>query len=130
MSLYSNSEWCDGTLNTIRGCKKVSPGCRLCYAEPLGDRLYDGGFHHFELIWKALKEPFKWQRKYRLVFVNSMSDLFLPRVPTDFIGDVGRMMALTPWQAYQLLTKRSGHARTGDGRTELDEPTSQCLVGP
>lgn len=123
-------EWTDATWNPTRGCVKVSPGCRFCYANAFADRFCGVPGHPYEqgftprLVPEALAVPFTWTRPH-LVFVNSMSDLFLDAFPVEYLRRVVRAMALTPWHTYQVLTKR--HERmadllTGDLRAAADLP--------
>ena len=104
-------EWTDVTWNPVTGCDKVSQGCKHCYAEPLARRLqamgapkYANGFQ-VTLHPDTLDLPGKW-RKPRRVFVNSMSDLFHPKVPDNFIRQTFQVMAATTKHRYQVLTKR------------------------
>jgi protein gp37 len=112
MSSISKIEWTDATWNPLRGCKKVSPGCKHCYAEVFAERFRGVSGHPYEqgfdvrLIPEKLTEPFRWQRP-RVVFVNSMSDLFQDDVPDEFIVGVATVMQLAHWHTYQVLTKRS-----------------------
>jgi protein gp37 len=98
MSDKSKIEWTDATWNPIRGCTKVSPGCKHCYAETFAERFRGVKNHPFEqgfdlrLVPEKLDEPLKWKRPRR-VFVNSMSDLFYEKVPDDFIVRVAEAMA-------------------------------------
>jgi protein gp37 len=115
MSEQSKIEWTDATWNPVRGCVKVSPGCKHCYAETFAERFrgvkghpYEQGFD-LRLVPQKLTEPFSW-RSPKLVFVNSMSDLFHARVPEAFIRDVLAVMADTPAHTYQVLTKRPRRA--------------------
>src|ERR1700712_716320 len=108
----SNIEWTELTWNPETGCTKISPGCKNCYAEVMSKRLkymgidkYKDGFKirtHFD----SLNIPFTW-KKSKVVFVNSMSDLFHPDVPVEFIKAVFLVMNQTPQHIYQVLTKRS-----------------------
>ena len=89
MSLNSHIEWTDATWNPVRGCAKISPGCKHCYAETFAERFrgvkghpYEQGFD-LRLVPEKLTEPFSW-RSPKLVFVNSMSDLFQSGVPDDY----------------------------------------------
>ncbi len=107
----SKIEWTDETWNPVRGCTKVSPGCAHCYAETFAERFrgvpghpYEQGFD-LRLLPKKLDAPLDW-RKPRMVFVNSMSDLFQPGVPTGFIARMGLTMASADQHIYQVLTKR------------------------
>ena len=108
----SNIEWTELTWNPVTGCTKISPGCKFCYAETMSRRLkamgvdkYKDGFE-LRLHPEALAIPFTW-KKHKVVFVNSMSDLFHPDVPLDFIKAVFAVMNQTPQHTYQVLTKRS-----------------------
>ena len=112
MSLNSHIEWTDATWNPVRGCTKISPGCKHCYAETFAERFrgvkghpYERGFD-LRLVPEKLTEPFAW-RSPKLVFVNSMSDLFQPGVPDAYVETVSRVMATADWHTYQVLTKRS-----------------------
>ncbi len=116
MSLNSGIEWTDATWNPVRGCTKISPGCKHCYAETFAERFrgvkghpYEQGFD-LRLIPEKLGEPLRW-RKPSMVFVNSMSDLFHPDVPDDYIEAVARVMVTAKWHTYQVLTKRSERLR-------------------
>jgi protein gp37 len=117
MSDHSSIEWTDATWNPVRGCTKVSSGCANCYAETFAERFrgvpghpYEMGFD-LRLVPDKLTQPFQWRRS-RMVFVNSMSDLFHEAVPDDYIVKVARVMQLANWHTYQVLTKRSGRMRT------------------
>jgi protein gp37 len=112
MSNQSKIEWTDATWNPVRGCTKISPGCKHCYAETFAERFrgvkghpYEQGFD-LRLVPEKLAEPFFW-RSPKLVFVNSMSDLFQPGVPDDYIEAVCRVMTRANWHTFQVLTKRS-----------------------
>lgn len=112
MSLNSYIEWTDATWNPVRGCTKISPGCKHCYAQTFAERFrgvkghpYEQGFD-LRLVPEKLTEPFSW-RKPKLVFVNSMSDLFQPGVPDRYIEAVCDVMAAANWHTYQVLTKRA-----------------------
>ena len=116
MSLNSHIEWTDATWNPVRGCTKISPGCKHCYAETFAERFrcvkghpYEQGFD-LRLVPEKLADPFSW-RSPKLVFVNSMSDLFQPGVPDEYTEAVSRVMATTDWHTYQVLTKRSERLR-------------------
>jgi len=116
VSSSSKIEWTDATWNPVRGCEKVSPGCKHCYAETFAERFRGVADHPYEfgfdlrLVPEKLIEPFRWITP-RMVFVNSMSDLFQPGVPDEFIFAVVRVMQLANWHTYQVLTKRSGRMR-------------------
>ena len=122
MSDRSSIEWTDASWNPVRGCTKVSPGCKHCYAETFAERFrgvrghpYEAGFD-LRLVPEKLAEPLGW-RKPRRIFVNSMSDLFHEKIPVSYIARVARVMAAANWHVFQVLTKR--HVRmhtllTGD----------------
>jgi protein gp37 len=116
MSLNSHIEWTDATWNPVRGCTKISPGCKHCYAETFAERFRGVNGHPYEqgfdlrLVPEKLTEPLLW-RSPKLVFVNSMSDLFHERVPDDYIEMVCRVMAKANWHTFQVLTKRSERLR-------------------
>jgi protein gp37 len=112
MSEHSAIEWTDATWNPVRGCTKVSPGCAHCYAETFAERFrgvpghpYEQGFD-LRLVPEKLGEPLKW-RKPRMVFVNSMSDLFHKDVPDRYIAAVFGVMSMCPQHTFQVLTKRA-----------------------
>jgi protein gp37 len=112
MAINSKIEWTDSTWNPIRGCTKISPGCTHCYAETFAERFrgvpghpYESGFD-LHLVPEKLAEPLKW-RVSKMVFVNSMSDLFHERVPDDYIQAIARTMVRADWHTYQVLTKRA-----------------------
>lgn len=116
MSLNSKIEWTDATWNPVRGCSKISPGCKNCYAERFAERFRGVKGHPFEqgfdlrLVPQKLGEPLRWNEP-RMVFVNSMSDLFHEGVPTPYIGRVVATMQAANWHTYQVLTKRSERMR-------------------
>jgi protein gp37 len=112
MAEHSSIEWTDATWNPVRGCTKISPGCKHCYAQTFAERFrgvtghpYEQGFD-LRLVPEKMNEPLKWKTSKK-IFVNSMSDLFHPEVPDDFIIDVARVMMKGSWHQYQVLTKRS-----------------------
>lgn len=116
MSDGSAIEWTDATWNPVRGCVKVSPGCKHCYAETFAERWrgipghpYGQGFD-LRLVPEKLSEPLSWKRP-RKVFVNSMSDLFQDGVDDDFIRRVFDTMNRADWHTYQVLTKRAERMR-------------------
>jgi len=116
MADRSAIEWTDATWNPVRGCTKISPGCKHCYAETFAERFRGVATHPFEqgfdlrLVPEKLGEPLRW-RTPRRIFVNSMSDLFHEDVPTDFIGAVGGVMRDAVWHTFQTLTKRHERLR-------------------
>jgi protein gp37 len=112
MSANSSIEWTDATWNPVRGCTKISPGCKHCYAEVFAERFrgvkghpYEQGFD-LRLVPEKLAEPLRWSAP-KMVFVNSMSDLFHEAVPDDYIAAVADVMLQANWHTYQVLTKRS-----------------------
>jgi len=115
MAQASSIEWTNATWNPVTGCTKISPGCKHCYAERMARRLRAMGVRQyrngFELTMQpdALDLPRRW-KKPRLVFVNSMSDLFHERLPLDFIRRVFETMADCPQHQFQVLTKRPENA--------------------
>jgi protein gp37 len=112
MADHSKIEWTDATWNPVRGCTKISPGCKHCYAETFAERFRGVAGHPYEqgfdprLVPGKLNEPFKWTTS-RMVFVNSMSDLFHTYVPDEYIARVARVMVTANWHTYQVLTKRA-----------------------
>jgi protein gp37 len=112
MSDKSKIEWTDATWNPVRGCTKISPGCQHCYAETFAERFRGVSGHPFEfgfdirLVPEKLGDPLRWPNP-RKIFVNSMSDLFHPSVPDEYIVQVGRVMVAAHWHTYQVLTKRA-----------------------
>jgi protein gp37 len=116
VSEKSKIEWTDATWNPVRGCTKISPGCKHCYAEVFAERFrgvpghpYEQGFD-LRLVPEKLEEPLKWKAPH-LIFVNSMSDLFQPGVPDDYIVKVAKVMNAANWHTFQVLTKRSDRMR-------------------
>ena len=112
MSDKSQIEWTDATWNPIRGCTKISPGCTHCYAETFAERFrgvpghpYEQGFD-LRLVAGKLADPLRWPAA-KMVFVNSMSDLFHKDVGDEYVNSVVRVMQLANWHTYQVLTKRS-----------------------
>jgi protein gp37 len=104
-------EWCEASWNPATGCSKVSPGCAHCYAETFAERWRGIPGHPYEQgfdlrIWRGrLELPLSWRRP-RLVFVNSMSDLFHEEIPADYIAKVFDVMGRAHWHTFQVLTKR------------------------
>jgi protein gp37 len=112
MARVSSIEWTEVTWNPVTGCTKISAGCKLCYAERMARRLqamgipqYRNGFK-LTLAPQTLEQPYHW-KKPKIVFVNSMSDLFHKDVPLGYIKRVFEVMNNTPAHTYQILTKRS-----------------------
>jgi protein gp37 len=108
----SSIEWTEMTWNPVTGCTKISEGCKNCYAESFTRRLkamgvkkYEDGFN-IRIHPDSLQEPFTW-KKPKVVFVNSMSDLFHEKVPVEFIQQVFQVMKDNPQHVFQVLTKRA-----------------------
>jgi protein gp37 len=116
MSDKSTIEWTDASWNPIRGCTKISQGCKHCYAERFAERFRGVKGHAFEqgfdlrLVPEKLAEPLKWGTP-RKIFVNSMSDLFHEGVPEGYIRQVSEVMRKADWHTFQVLTKRSERMR-------------------
>jgi len=109
----SSIEWTEMTWNPTTGCTKVSAGCKFCYAEimtrrlkAMGQEKYKHGFKIVKTHLEALKIPYTWKNS-KVVFVNSMSDLFHIDVPLDFIQQVFQVMNDNPQHIFQVLTKRA-----------------------
>lgn len=109
----SSIEWTELTWNPTTGCSKISAGCKFCYAEIMTRRLkamgqskYSAGFKKVQIHPHELKRPYTW-KKPSIVFVNSMSDLFHPEVPVQFIKKVFEVMKDNPQHTFQVLTKRA-----------------------
>ena len=112
MADRSSIEWTQATWNPVTGCSKVSPGCAHCYAETFAERFRGVPDHPYEQgfdlrFWPArLDQPFRWKRP-RLIFVNSMSDLFHEDIPPSYIERVFDVMARAQHHTFQVLTKRA-----------------------
>lgn len=112
MADKSSIEWTDATWNPVRGCTKISPGCKHCYAERFAERFRGVEGHPFEqgfdlrLVPEKLEEPLRWKTP-KTIFVNSMSDLFQDEVPVEYIQRVFDVMNRADWHQYQILTKRA-----------------------
>ncbi|MGF7009236.1 DUF5131 family protein [Aminobacter sp. BE322] len=134
MATNSGIEWTEATWNPVAGCTILSPGCTNCYAMRMASRLEAMGQPKYtgitrksggrakwngklKLDYDALALPRTWKRG-RLIFVNSMSDLFHEDVPLDFISSVFAVMKDTPQHTYQVLTKRSDKLRDLSARLE------------
>jgi protein gp37 len=108
----SSIEWTDATWNPVTGCTKITAGCDNCYAARFSERFRGVAGHPFEngfdltLRPERIEQPLKWRRA-RMIFVNSMSDLFHKGVPETFIDQVFETMERADWHIYQVLTKRS-----------------------
>ena len=109
-------EWTDATWNPVTGCTKISAGCDHCYAERFSERFRGTPGHPFEMGFdltlrpERLDQPLRWLSP-RMIFVNSMSDLFHKEIPKEFIASVCDTMEHTPWHTFQVLTKRSSLMR-------------------
>src|SRR5689334_5881578 len=102
--------------NPVRGCEKISPGCKICYAATFAERFrgvpghpYEQGFD-LRLVPEKMVEPLKWA-KPKMIFVNSMSDLFHEQVPDEYIELCAAVMAPANWHPFQMLTKRAERLR-------------------
>lgn len=116
MALETAIEWTDATWNPVTGCTKISPGCDRCYAERFAERFrgvpghpYEHGFD-LTLRPGRLEQPFLW-RTPKMIFVNSMSDLFHKGIPWKFVDQVFDTMEHADWHVFQVLTKRSSRMR-------------------
>lgn len=113
MNERSGIEWTDATWNPVTGCKQISDGCRNCYALRIAERFRGTPNHPYEQgfdlrMWpERLAQPFRW-RKPRMIFVNSMSDLFHPEIPEVFIRQIFETMVQANHHVFQILTKRYG----------------------
>jgi protein gp37 len=118
-------EWTEATWNPVRGCDKVSPGCAHCYAEAFSERWRGVAGHPYEQgfdlrLWPhRLEQPLRWSRP-RMIFVNSMSDLFHERIPAAYIAAVFEVMVRAERHTFQILTKR--HARLVELAPDLPWP--------
>jgi protein gp37 len=125
MADHSAIEWTQATWNPVTGCDQVSAGCDHCYALALAARLKGMGQAKYQrdgdprtsgpgfgvtIHPSELQTPTRWRRP-RVIFVNSMSDLFHPKIPAEFVAQVFHVMAATPQHTYQVLTKRPKRAR-------------------
>lgn len=116
MATNSHIEWTEMTWNPITGCTKVSQGCKHCYADRMARRLQSMGLRRYRNGFKVtlhedlIDEPLRWFRP-RIIFVNSMSDLFQEDVPVDFIMRTFDTMLKCPQHIFQILTKRSQRLR-------------------
>lgn len=147
MASESAIEWTDATWNPVTGCSKVSPGCAHCYAETLALNRLAGRAGYPGLPWtpanaaenvvlrpERLDQPLRWRRP-RMIFVNSMSDLFHEQVPDDFIAQVFAVMVRARQHIFQVLTKRPERMRDvlGDagfwlGVADYIEPADEDLA--
>lgn len=115
MAQASSIEWTESTWNPVTGCTKISPGCAHCYAERMAKRLLAMGQERYRNGFKVTLQPdvvdlpLHWKRP-RMIFVNSMSDLFHKDVPTEFITDCFAVMERASQHTFQVLTKRPERA--------------------
>jgi protein gp37 len=123
----SKIEWTESTWNPITGCTKISSGCKFCYAEIMARRLkamgqqkYQNGFE-LTLHPETLQEPYSW-KKPRMIFVNSMSDLFHKDVPIVFIQKIFAVVRDNPQHIFQVLTKRADILQYYDSEGWLNWP--------
>jgi len=126
LALNSGIEWTETTWNPVTGCTKISPGCKNCYAERMAYRLqamgqpnYQNGFQ-LTLHEQMLLLPLMW-KKPRMIFVNSMSDLFHKDVPISFIEKTFAVMQKASWHTFQVLTKRSKRLQEIDAIIDIPE---------
>lgn len=120
-------EWTESTWNPITGCTKITAGCKFCYAEIMARRLkamgqekYKNGFE-LTLHPDTLQEPYTW-KKPKMIFVNSMSDLFHKDVPFEFIQQIFKVIKENPQHVFQILTKRADILRYYDSEGLLEWP--------
>lgn len=120
-------EWTESTWNPITGCDKISSGCKFCYAEimtrrlkAMGQEKYKNGFK-LTLHPEVLNEPYSW-KKGKMIFVNSMSDLFHKNVPVDYIQQVFKVIKENPQHVFQVLTKRADILNYYDSEGWLEWP--------
>jgi protein gp37 len=125
MADRSAIEWTEATWNPVTGCSKVSPGCAHCYAETFAERFRGVRGHPYEQgfdlrLWpERLDQPLRWRRP-RMIFVNSMSDLFHEEIPEDYVAQVFSVMEEAEHHTFQILTKR--HERLAELAASLPWP--------
>ena len=111
MAQNSSIEWTEATWNPVTGCTKISPGCKFCYAERMALRLKAMRQHRYRNGFKITLQddlvelPLKW-REPRMIFVNSMSDMFHRDIPVEFIQRCFETMLIAKQHTFQILTKR------------------------
>ncbi len=120
-------EWTESTWNPITGCTKISTGCKFCYVEVMARRLkamgqekYKNGFD-LNLHPDVLNEPYTW-KKGKMIFVNSMSDLFHKDIPIEFIQQIFKVIKENPQHVFQVLTKRTDILRYYDSEGWFEWP--------
>jgi protein gp37 len=117
MAQNSAIEWTDATWNPVTGCTKISPGCENCYAERFAERFRGVPGHPYEMGFdltlrpERISQPLGWKVP-RIIFVNSMSDLFHKQIPVEFVDAVFETMERADWHIFQILTKRSSIMRS------------------
>jgi len=127
MAQNSTIEWTNATWNPVTGCTKISAGCDNCYAERFSERFRGVPDHPFQngfdltLRPERLDQPLTWKRS-KMIFVNSMSDLFHKKVPQEFISNVFDTMERADWHTFQVLTKRSSLMRKFVNSRYSDKP--------
>ena len=149
MSDKTGIEWTDATWNPIRGCSRVSEGCRNCYAEGIAQRFGGAGLPYegvvtldpqgkpkrqwsgnVRLIGNSLMQPLRWKRP-RKIFVNSMSDLFHPEVLNVWLDQIFAVMLMAPHHTFQVLTKRPermlAYLSSEFHRTEINKAQAAML---
>ncbi len=100
-------QWTNKTWNPVTGCTKVSPGCDNCYAEAITKRFKLGPFEEVTMHLNRMAQPYAW-KKPQMIFVCSMSDLFHPAIPVEFIHEIFQVMMANDHHIFQVLTKRPG----------------------
>jgi protein gp37 len=132
MAQNSTIEWTNATWNPVTGCTKISAGCDNCYAERFSERFRGVRGHPFEngfdltLRSERLEQPLTW-KKSKMIFVNSMSDLFHNNIPMEFIFNVFETMEKANWHIFQVLTKRSSLMRTFINERYKNEPVPKHI---
>jgi len=132
MAQKSTIEWTNATWNPVTGCTKISPGCDNCYAERFSERFRGVEGHPFEngfdltLRPNRLLQPLSW-KKPKMVFVNSMSDLFHKDIPEAFIASVFETMEKADHHIFQVLTKRSSLMRNFVNKRYTDSPVPEHI---
>ena len=130
MSEHSAIEWTDATWNPVRGCTKITPGCDHCYAERFSERFRGTRGHPFEtgfdltLRPERLEQPLRW-RTPRMIFVNSMSDLFHKEIPQEFIARVLRNREGQPWIMRRRTTAEMDQLVRASGFEKIDMDVDQ-----
>lgn len=127
MAQNSEIEWTDATWNPTTGCTKISAGCKNCYAERFAERFRSVRGHPYEVGFdltlrpERLEQPLKWKSP-KMIFVNSMSDLFHKGVPDEFVDQIFDTMEHADWHVFQALTKRSSRLRNYINKRYKDRP--------